>query len=124
MLNTCVVPLATGKSYSNKLLCDVVEIDATHIILGRPCKFDMDAVYKGKLNQCIIQANDRRIFLMPLSLKKTPKLVEPNFLLQKKTELTRTMNQGGRLTVEDVKVTSHSLVTRESFKVGNSLRGR
>lgn len=35
VVNTCVVPLSIGKSYSDMAICDVADMDATHIILGR-----------------------------------------------------------------------------------------
>lgn len=41
VINTCVVPLAIRKSYAYMVLCDMVEMDATHIILGRPWQFYM-----------------------------------------------------------------------------------
>jgi hypothetical protein len=32
-----------GKHYSDSILCDVVDMNACHLILGRPWQFDMDA---------------------------------------------------------------------------------
>lgn len=37
MVKQCLVPITTGAKYEGKILCDVVEMDATRIILGRPC---------------------------------------------------------------------------------------
>lgn len=59
----CWVPLSIRKNYEDKILCDVVPMDATHILLGRPWHFDTDVIYRGKLNQYVIQVQDKRIVL-------------------------------------------------------------
>jgi len=38
------------KNYQEEITCDVVEMDACHMILGRPWQFDMDATNKGRDN--------------------------------------------------------------------------
>lgn len=37
------------KSYSDKVLGDVVDMDATHVILDKPWQFDNDTIYRGKI---------------------------------------------------------------------------
>lgn len=32
----CRVPLSIGKNYASEVICDVVDMDASHILLGRP----------------------------------------------------------------------------------------
>jgi len=39
----CHFTLLIGKHYSDSVLCDVMEMDACHVILGRPWQFDVDA---------------------------------------------------------------------------------
>jgi hypothetical protein len=39
----CRFTFSIGKHYSDSILCDVVEMDACHLILGRPLPFDVDA---------------------------------------------------------------------------------
>ena len=41
----CVVPLSIGKIYVDEVTCDVIDMDACHILLGRPWKFDHDITY-------------------------------------------------------------------------------
>lgn len=36
--------------YNDKLLCDVFPMDACHIFLGRPWKFDREFIYDGRKN--------------------------------------------------------------------------
>lgn len=43
----CQVPLSIGKSYSGEVMCDVVDMDASYILLGRPWQFDVSMVYDG-----------------------------------------------------------------------------
>jgi hypothetical protein len=46
----CCIQFSIGKNYQDEITCDVVEMDACHMILGRPWQFDMDATYKGRDN--------------------------------------------------------------------------
>jgi hypothetical protein len=39
----CRFTFSIGKHYSDSILCDVVEMDACHLILGRPWQFKVDA---------------------------------------------------------------------------------
>jgi hypothetical protein len=55
-----------GKHYSDSILCDVVEMDACHLILGRPWQFDVDAQHQGKANVYIIFRDGRKIIFWPL----------------------------------------------------------
>ena len=44
----CNLPLSLGKHYRSNVLCDVVDMDASHVLLGRPWQFDVDTTHKGK----------------------------------------------------------------------------
>lgn len=41
----CHVSLSLGKNYRSNVLCDVVDMDASHILLGRPWQYDVDATH-------------------------------------------------------------------------------
>ena len=43
----CKVPLSIGKYYKDEIVCDVVDMDACHILLGRSWHYDVAATYKG-----------------------------------------------------------------------------
>jgi hypothetical protein len=58
--------ISIGKHYSNSILCDVVEMDACHLILGRPWQFDMDAQQQGRANVYTIFQDGRKITFRPL----------------------------------------------------------
>lgn len=44
------VPVAIGKHYRADVWCDVVEMRASHLLLGRPWQYDTDVSYKGREN--------------------------------------------------------------------------
>lgn len=48
--NLCRILFSIGKFYKDEAICDDVEMDVCHILLGRPCQFDVDSTYKGHDN--------------------------------------------------------------------------
>ena len=69
VLDTCKVPLSIGKVYAEEVLCDIIEMDTCHILLGRPWKFDRDMTHKRKANKCMFAWHGREVILMPNSSK-------------------------------------------------------
>lgn len=47
MTEVCKVPISIGKHYKQKVSCDVIDMDASHILLGRPWQYDTVATHKG-----------------------------------------------------------------------------
>ncbi|GJV46367.1 putative CCCH-type zinc finger family protein [Tanacetum coccineum] len=43
----CKVPLAIKKHYNELVTCDVVDMEACHVLLGRPWQHDVDATHQG-----------------------------------------------------------------------------
>ena len=41
----CRVPFSIGKYYVDEVKCDVVDMDACHLLLGRPWQFDVNATH-------------------------------------------------------------------------------
>ncbi|XP_028550837.1 uncharacterized protein LOC110096704 [Dendrobium catenatum] len=64
----CRVTFSIGKSYVCEVLCDVLDMDVCHIILGRPWQFDMGAVYDGRANTYTFEWKQRKIRLLPRSV--------------------------------------------------------
>jgi hypothetical protein len=56
-------------SYHDVVECDVVPMQACHILLGRPWQFDMDCVHYGRSNQFLLLHHDKKIVLLPMSPK-------------------------------------------------------
>lgn len=70
------MPLSIGKHYRDDVVCDVIDIDACHILLGRPWQFDVDATFKGRDNVILFSWNNHKIALATIVPSK--KSVEPN----------------------------------------------
>ena len=54
-------------SYKDEVLCDVVPMEVTHILLGRPWQFDKQTLHNGHTNQYIFCINGNKTTLLPLS---------------------------------------------------------
>ncbi|KAJ9544449.1 hypothetical protein OSB04_024156, partial [Centaurea solstitialis] len=79
---TCKVPLSIGKHYKADVLCDVLEMDACHILLGRPWQFDHDVTYRGRDNIMFFRWGDRKIAMAPVAqFDRTPGKKGENLLV-------------------------------------------
>ncbi|CAA6657068.1 unnamed protein product [Spirodela intermedia] len=50
VIETYLVKFSIGKVYFDEIYCDVVEMDAYHLILGRSWQYDLDATHLGRDN--------------------------------------------------------------------------
>ena len=64
-----VVPLSIGK-YVDEVLCDVVPMQASHILLGRPWQYDRKTIHDGVKNRYTIVKDGKTITLVPLTPKQ------------------------------------------------------
>jgi len=78
----CKIPLSIGKFYKAEVACDVIEMDASHILLGRPWQFDVDVVFKGRDNTYSFNWDARKVVMVPSNQKVSvkPKVQQPLFL--------------------------------------------
>uniref|UniRef100_A0A151UE81 Transposon Ty3-I Gag-Pol polyprotein n=1 Tax=Cajanus cajan TaxID=3821 RepID=A0A151UE81_CAJCA len=53
--------------YNGRVLCDVVPMEASHILLERPWKYDIKEIHDGFTNKISFKHNDQKIVLKPLS---------------------------------------------------------
>jgi hypothetical protein len=53
--------------YHDVVECDVVPMQACHILLGRPWQFDKGSIHHGRLNQYSFLHHDKKIVLHPVS---------------------------------------------------------
>ncbi|KAB5561275.1 hypothetical protein DKX38_006232 [Salix brachista] len=63
---TCHIQFSIGRNYADKITCDVVEMDACHMIFGRPWQYDVDATYRGRDNVYVFMSGGQKIVLGPL----------------------------------------------------------
>lgn len=57
----CCVTFSIGKTYIDATICDVVEMDVCHMILGRPWQFDVDAQHKGGTTSTFSSRTNERL---------------------------------------------------------------
>jgi len=74
-----------GKCYVDEVICEAVETDACHLILGRPWQHDVDATHRCKDNMYLFFKNSRKIVLGPIKEGNVPKASKvegkPSFLI-------------------------------------------
>nr|KYP34393.1 hypothetical protein KK1_044652 [Cajanus cajan] len=60
------VKLSIGK-YEDEVLCDVVPMEACHILLGRPWQYDKKTMHNGLTNEITFTHREKKFVLHPLS---------------------------------------------------------
>nr|GEY57274.1 uncharacterized protein [Tanacetum cinerariifolium] len=66
-----LLSFSIDKSYSDELWCDVILMDACHVLLGHPWQFDRRVIHDGYLNTYSFNFNNRRIVLTLITPSKT-----------------------------------------------------
>ena len=62
-----------SKCYVDEVVCDVVEMDARHLILGRPWQYDVGAIHRCKGHMYVFFKNGREIVFGPIKEGSIPK---------------------------------------------------
>ena len=62
-----------GKCYVDEVICDVVEMDAFYLILGRPWQYDVNVIHRCKDNVYAFFKNGRKIIFGPIKEGSVPK---------------------------------------------------
>ncbi|XP_045792157.1 uncharacterized protein LOC123886936 [Trifolium pratense] len=76
------VPISIGKHYREKVLCDVLDMDVCHVLLGRPWQFDNDITYRGRDNVMMFTWGTHKISMAPvLHFEKNQRENKSSFLL-------------------------------------------
>ncbi|XP_074283384.1 uncharacterized protein LOC141607934 [Silene latifolia] len=66
MAKQCLVPFSNGNVYKDEILCDVVPMDACHLLIGRPWEFDLNSIHQGRSNTYSFKQGNKKITLTPL----------------------------------------------------------
>eukprot|EP00257_Ricinus_communis_P025963 XP_025013377.1 uncharacterized protein LOC107261381 [Ricinus communis] len=70
-LVTKQVRVAFGvQKFQDEVLCDVIPMQACHLLLGRPWLFDRDVIYKGRSNCYYLTLHNKLYTLTPLMSQK------------------------------------------------------
>ncbi|XP_010525370.1 PREDICTED: uncharacterized protein LOC104803186 [Tarenaya hassleriana] len=65
------IPFSIGR-YHDEVVCDVVPMQAEHMMLGRPWQFDREVMHDGRANQYSLIHNKKKVVLaLSLHLKST-----------------------------------------------------
>lgn len=62
----CLVKFYIGKTYKNEVWCDVIPMDACHLLLGRPWQCDRKVIHDGDKNTYTFWKDGTKIILLPL----------------------------------------------------------
>jgi len=60
----CLVSFSIGKNYKDEIWCDIVPMDACHILLGRPWLFDRSVIHDGWMNTNSFKKYHKKITLL------------------------------------------------------------
>ncbi|XP_062177060.1 uncharacterized protein LOC133881996 [Alnus glutinosa] len=74
----CLVSFSVGKKYFDNAWCDVVAMDACHILLGRPWQYDRSVVHDGRKNTYSLSIKGKKIVLAPRRDGANPTQVADN----------------------------------------------
>ncbi|XP_074314004.1 uncharacterized protein LOC141649209 [Silene latifolia] len=90
-------------SYGDEILCDVVLMDACHILLGRPWLFYRDVLYHGRRNEYKLRDKGKRIMFKPMApsasrLMSTKQGKKPNLtMFASEREVENALVEGERV---------------------------
>ncbi len=65
----CLVLFSIGKKFEDQVLCDVVQINVCHLLLGRPWQYDRGTCHDGKRNTYSLKQDGKLITLLPMRKK-------------------------------------------------------
>ncbi|GKD65536.1 putative reverse transcriptase domain-containing protein [Tanacetum coccineum] len=79
-----IVAFSVGTTYKDSVWCDVVVMDACHLLLGRPWEYDRNTTHNGRANTYSFRFDGVKITLMPN---------KPKELVNKPTSTLLTLSQ-------------------------------
>ena len=104
--------------YEDEVLCDMVPMEVTHILLGRPWQFDRRATHDGYTNKYTVPYKGKLVALVPLTPSQ---VLEDQRFLQNEIE-RRVMEKGN--TVSDKRECQESGVVSEILRVEEQERNK
>ncbi|PNX81069.1 hypothetical protein L195_g037084, partial [Trifolium pratense] len=66
-----LLSFSIGPTYSDEIFCDVVPMDACHLLLGRPWKFDRSVIHDGRANTYSFLFRGKKNVLLPSKNRTT-----------------------------------------------------
>lgn len=65
----CLVSFSIGNKFFDEVECDVVDMDVSHLILGRPWQYDRHAMHDGHKHTYTIMKNGQKFVLNPVNME-------------------------------------------------------
>ena len=65
----CLIKFSIGNNYKDEVWCDVILMDACHLLLGRPWKFDRKVIHDGEKNTYTFWKDGTKVIFLPLKDK-------------------------------------------------------
>ncbi|XP_033147287.1 uncharacterized protein LOC117134008 [Brassica rapa] len=93
-----LVTFSVGKSYKDKIYCDIAPMDVCHLLLGRPWEFYRRIIYDGFNNTYSFSMDNRKFVLKP-SLPASLHLVSHPVLLLQRQPFKATMHEEERVLI-------------------------
>ncbi|GKC81376.1 putative reverse transcriptase domain-containing protein, partial [Tanacetum coccineum] len=107
-VSKCVhVPFSMGNTYKDNVWCDVVPMDACHLLLGRPGEYDRDITHNGRTNTYSFLFGGVKITLMPNKPKEV--IIKPTGTLLTLSQFEDELEMG-----DEVFVLIRKEVTKDS----------
>jgi hypothetical protein len=75
--------------YRDEMMCDVIPMDACHILLVIPWKFNRNVIHDGRKNTYTLEKNGRTHMLLPIEEKKVKEEANTIILLMSGKELLK-----------------------------------
>jgi hypothetical protein len=99
-------------SYHDVVECDVVPMEACHILLGRPWQFDTDSMHHGRSNQYSLIHHDKKLVLLPMSPEASVR-DDVSKAAKAKTENNKNSKSFGNKK-EEIRLKGHCLLATKS----------
>ncbi|KAE8681373.1 putative CCCH-type zinc finger family protein [Hibiscus syriacus] len=91
----CLVSFSIGRKYFDNAWCDVVSMDACHILLGRPWQYDRSVIHDGRKNTYSLSIKGKKVVLAPRREGLTPTPVTHNTNLLSMSRFLDEIEHGG-----------------------------
>jgi hypothetical protein len=79
----CLVSFSIRKQFHDKVLCDIVKMDACHLLLGRPWQFDRSTIHDGRRNSYNLVKEGQKFTLLPMKKRAKCLLSKPSYFVTK-----------------------------------------
>ena len=90
--DTCLVKFSIGGKYIDEVLCDVVDMTACHLLLGRPWQSDRDSRHHGMENTYIFFKEGQKFVLNPMKVP-SPEIKKKDVMLINRKELFSSLSE-------------------------------